>query len=158
MSHFGNSHNISNFYHHHYMCYADLWSVISDVIYFWLYQEAHGVLDPQPGIRLGPLQWKRRVLTTGVPGNCLMLLLFLFIYLFLMLLLKRWFLGPPKDAKKKKIDYDSLKAQRMVSFFFFLFFGHLSWRILVPWAVIKLVPPAVKGGVLTTGPTRKSQQ
>ena len=34
---------------------------------------ACGILVPQPGIEPGPLQWKRRVLTTGPPGNSLII-------------------------------------------------------------------------------------
>ena len=39
---------------------------------FWMCHMACGILVPQPGILipwLCPLQWKRRVLTTGPPGN-----------------------------------------------------------------------------------------
>ena len=53
---------------------------------------------------------------------------FIFIYLFIFdVTFKKMMFRPTRGCqKKKKIDYDSLKAQRMVSFFFFLFFGHLS--------------------------------
>ena len=40
--------------------------------FFWPQWAACGILVPQPGIELVPLQWKRRVLTTGPPGKSLM--------------------------------------------------------------------------------------
>ena len=36
-----------------------------------LHHEAQGILIPQPGIDPRPLQWKFRVLTTGLPGKSL---------------------------------------------------------------------------------------
>ena len=39
----------------------------------------------------------------------------------------------------------------------FWFSGHKTCGILAPWAVINLAPPALEGGVLTTGPPGKSR-
>ena len=38
-------------------------------LFFWPHHAACSILVPQPGIEPGPQQWKRRVLTTGPPGN-----------------------------------------------------------------------------------------
>ena len=35
---------------------------------FWPRHTACGILFPRPGIKPGPQQWKRHVLTTGLPG------------------------------------------------------------------------------------------
>ena len=42
--------------------------------------------------------------------------------------------------------------------FMFLFFGHESCGILVPWLGIEPILPALKGEVLTTGPLGKSHK
>ena len=41
--------------------------------------------------------------------------------------------------------------------FFFFFFSHKACGIFSPWPRIHLAPPALEGGVLTTGQPRKSQ-
>ena len=38
----------------------------------------------------------------------------------------------------------------------FFFFSHQTWEILSPWPGIKPALPALEGGILTTGPQRKS--
>ena len=50
---------------------------------FWLCCEACGILVPQSGIEPMPLQWKHRVLTTGLLGNSL-------LSVFLIALLQNW--------------------------------------------------------------------
>ena len=37
--------------------------------FFWLHHKAYRIWIPQPGINLGPLQWKCRILTIGPSGN-----------------------------------------------------------------------------------------
>ena len=43
--------------------------VINLFLYFWPYHRACWIPGPWPGIKLVPLQWKRRFLTTGPPGK-----------------------------------------------------------------------------------------
>ena len=38
-------------------------------IYFWLHHTACEILDSHRGLNLYPLQWKSRVLTTGLSGS-----------------------------------------------------------------------------------------
>ena len=43
--------------------------IVSLCPFFWPHHTACGILVPRPGIKPGPQQWKRQVLTTGLPGN-----------------------------------------------------------------------------------------
>ena len=44
--------------------------------FFWSLHTVYGILVPDQGSNPGPLQWKRGVLTTGLPGNSLYLFFF----------------------------------------------------------------------------------
>ena len=43
--------------------------LFTHIYIIWRHCKACGILVPQPGSNLCPLQWNGRVLTTGLPGN-----------------------------------------------------------------------------------------
>ena len=54
---------------------SDPLSIFPTNFFFWLGCVACRILVPRPGIKPMPLQWKLRVLITGIPGNSLKFLL-----------------------------------------------------------------------------------
>ena len=80
----------------------------SSFLFFWPRHKACGILVPWPAIERGPQQWKRRVLTTGLPGNFpqYIFLKFAFCSLFGNALISPWkyFRGEnkkPRDLHEK---------------------------------------------------------
>ena len=53
-------------------------------IVFWPHRVTCGISVPQPGIELGPRQWKPRILTTRPPGNSLWLYFLILMISFLI--------------------------------------------------------------------------
>ena len=62
---------IFNYYYYYYYCHLNGYKLVSHCGFLrcGVHLEACGILVPRPRIKLGPLQWKCQVLTTG--GCCL---------------------------------------------------------------------------------------
>ena len=50
-------------------CAGGIWGFFFFFFRFWPYMRACRILIPWPGLKPTPLQWKSRVLTTGLPGK-----------------------------------------------------------------------------------------
>ena len=81
---------------------SNLVSSIADIISFFLPHHL-GSLFPDQGLNLCPLQWERKVLTTGPPGKSNIIFFFFFLKC-------RWlFICPLSKPKKWKIHHPGLE-------------------------------------------------